>query len=125
MCPLGRSQHTANNKTFNPHVFSNMQESKYVVISQNPGFNECMQGTTFVGQSGKTFDEALKRHGLSRDMFYITNTVKCHTDKNRTPKNSEIKACTPILKMEMSYLQPNLVITLGRIAFNRFCPKEK
>lgn len=124
LCPLGRSQHTANNKTFDPHVFSNMVKSKYVVIGQNPGFNECLEDEPFVGQAGMTFNREIGKHGLEREMFYITNIVHCHTDKNRAPYKSEVAACSQLVKMELMHLKPRLVITLGKFAFQALCPDE-
>jgi DNA polymerase len=124
LCPLGRSQHTVKNYAFDPHVFSNMNKSKYVVIGQNPGLSECIHDEPFVGQSGKNFNDEVEKHGLTREMFYITNIVKCHTDKNRAPTSKEVKACRPILDLELMFLDPHLIITLGGYAFKRVCPKE-
>lgn len=124
LCPLGRTKHAANNKLFDPHVFSNMIKSRYVVMGQNPGFNECLKDEPFVGQAGGTFNTELAKHGLKREMFYITNVVHCHTDKNRAPMPSEIAACSPIVQMELMHLKPRLIITLGKFAFKSMCPKE-
>lgn len=124
LCPLGRTKHTANGKTFDPHVFSNMIKSKYVIIGQNPGFNECLQDEPFVGQAGKAFDSEIEKHGIKRDMFYITNIVHCHTDKNRAPMSNEIESCRPIIQMELMHLKPRLVITLGKFSFKALCPDQ-
>ena len=77
MCPLGKDG--ADNKGIirDPHVFSSMTPSKFVVIGQNPGWNELGAGLPFVGQAGKNFDAELALHGVSRDQLYITNVVKC------------------------------------------------
>jgi DNA polymerase len=101
-----------------------MIKSKYVVMGQNPGYNECMQDEPFVGQAGKTFNIEIDKHGLKREMFYITNIVHCHTDKNRAPLGSEILACRPLVQMELMHLKPRLIITLGKFAFKALCPGE-
>lgn len=121
-CSLGKSQKILPKTPFDPHVFSNMVESKYIVIGQNPGLNECLSGEPFIGQSGANFNREIEKYGLSRDDFYITNVVHCYTDKNRAPSASEIAACSSLVKMELTYLEPKLVITLGRFAFKVMCP---
>lgn len=77
MCHLGTNSCNFKDTVFDPHVFSNMNPSKWVIVGQNPGYNECLQGKPFVGDSGKVFDNEIAKHGISRDKFYITNTVKC------------------------------------------------
>lgn len=125
MCRLGRKDHEAKGETFDPHVFSNMQISRFGVFGQNPGFNECLQKEPFVGQAGMTFDTEIEKYGLSRSDFYISNILKCHTDKNRAPLPEELRACRPILLMELEVIKPKLVITLGKFAFEAFCPGVK
>lgn len=55
-------------------------------------------------------------------MFYITNVLHCYTEKNRSPKKSELSACKSIVDLELKYLQPKLIITLGSFAFKYFFP---
>lgn len=124
LCPIGKFKHSANGKTFDPHVFSNMIKSKYVVMGQNPGFNECIKDEPFVGQAGGTFNKEIEKHGLTREMFYITNVVHCHTDKNRAPFASELLACRPLVQMELLHLKPRIIISLGKYAFQALCPGE-
>jgi DNA polymerase len=120
MCSLGRQLCDEHNTVFDPHVFSTMNPSRLVVVGQNPGFNECLQGRPFVGDAGKFFDEAIVRHGLSRNDFYITNLVKCYTIGNNRPTKEHMVRCESILRMEITLLRPLLVITLGSVAFEAF-----
>lgn len=81
MCHLGRQMCTeprGNREiTFDPHVFSNRKPSKWMVIGQNPGVNECLDNEPFVGEAGQFFNYHLEANGLERNDFYISNTVKC------------------------------------------------
>ena len=43
---------------------------------------------------------------------YITNVVKCLPPSNR-PLQSEITRCSKYLKMEISFLNPNIILCLG------------
>jgi len=107
------------------HVFSNMLPSRIMVIGQNPGYNECIEDTPFVGDAGKTFNKALKAHGVKRNSLYITNTVKCAKTNNERPSLDEARACEPYLLMEMRIMRPKLVITLGGVAFEQLCPGSR
>ena len=122
MCHLGRQVCTDHDTTFDPHVFSNCVPSKWMVVGQNPGFKEVLQGEPFVGDAGKNFNERLVKNGLSRDKFYISNIIKCYTKGNEKPNLEEVSACEPILRMELNLLKPKLVIALGAVAFGAFCP---
>jgi len=132
MCPIGCSLVEKDNKKYDPHVFSTMTfKSKFMVVGQNPGINECMMGTPFIGDAGKNFDEEIQKNGLNRSDFYITNTVKCLTKKqdgsnNRKPSFKEVETCSAsFLANEIKIIQPTLIITLGESAFGFFCPEEK
>jgi DNA polymerase len=123
MCRLGRIEHAHNDKPLQePHVFSNMNPTKFMVVGQNPGFNECIKDEPFVGDSGEFFNMTIEEHGLSRNDFYITNIVKCHTPENRKPETDELEACQTFLRMEIKAIKPKLTVTLGTQAFEVLCP---
>lgn len=124
MCALGEHTQEVRGHKFDPHCWSSMNVSRIMVIGQGPGLNECLQGEPFVGDSGKNFNEELAQHGLARDKFYISNTVKCYAPQNRAPMESEINACRLFLQMEMAVLKPVLIVTLGQVAFDRICPNH-
>lgn len=117
MCRLGMKIPVRNgHRVTNSKVFSNMVPSKFMIIGQNPGYLETVADEPFVGASGDTFHAAIKKHGLTRDHFYITNLVKCLTE-NAKPEYDEIEACSTFLKMEIQALRPKFVITLGAAAY--------
>ncbi len=55
--------------------------------------------------------------GLMLHNAYVTAVVRCAPPKNR-PTRDEIDACLPYLAMELDILHPQVVIALGRIAFD-------
>lgn len=123
MCGLGRDMAAMHGERIDPHVFSNMQPSKFMVVGQNPGYNECKQDQPFVGDAGNNFNTEIEKYELTRNDFYITNTSKCATPDNRAPTTDEVERCGPFLAMEITLLNPKFIITLGATAFAHFCPK--
>ena len=124
LCPLGKQSCEEKDVTFDPHVFSTNNVSRWMVVGQNPGFMECQERIPFVGPAGKSFDKELAKHGIKRDVFYISNAVKCHSVSNEKPTPDQVHSCEHFLRLEIAILKPRLVITLGQTAFDLFCPEE-
>jgi len=94
-------------------------------IGEAPGFNEDTQGKPFVGRSGKLLDQMLESIGISRNDVSILNIVKCRPPNNRTPTRDEMNTCgAKWLKSQLTYLQPNLIVTLGSVALKYFFPRN-
>lgn len=125
LCPLGWKIAKKNDEERDPHVFSNMNMSRYVVVGQNPGWNELEAKEPFVGASGKTFNQALADNGHSRDEFYVTNICKCHTEGNAKPSPEYISACESYLRLEFLALKPRIVVALGAPALELLCPGSR
>lgn len=122
MCELGLNGASSDGKLYrDPHVFSTMTPSKFMVVGQNPGWNEVCQGEPFVGQAGKNFSDELKKHNLSRADFYISNAVKCYTSSNQRPELRNVERCRPFLEIEINVLRPCFIVALGAVAFNSLC----
>ncbi len=98
--------------------------SKIFLIGEAPGGDEEKKGRPFVGKAGKNLDEFMEIAGLNRNEIYITNVVKLRPYKenpstmrksNRTPTEKEIADFLPLLKKELSVINPGLVVTLGNV----------
>ncbi len=122
MCELGLKIAARGNICRDPHVFSNMRPHRFVVVGQNPGWTELEKREPFVGDAGATFDGEVQKHGMSRDDFYICNTVRCFTQSNERPNAKHIERCEPFLRMELNLIKPKLIIALGAVAFQQLCP---
>ena len=86
-------------------------------VGEGPGQQEDLQGEPFVGRSGQLLDRlVLEEMGLTRDRFYIANTVKCRPPGNRDPEPAEIAACRPWLEAQVDLIDPKVVVTLGNFA---------
>ena len=53
------------------------KNAQVIFVGEAPGRTEDINGEPFVGSSGKKLTTALENAGLTRDMVYITNIVKC------------------------------------------------
>lgn len=100
-------------------------DAKLVFIGEAPGKQEDQTGIPFVGAAGKFLDELLASVNLFRQDIYITNIVKYRPPENRDPTFEEKQAFMPYLYQELTIIQPQLVITLGRHPASCFLPTIK
>ena len=93
-------------------------QSDVIFVGEAPGRNEDKNGEPFIGVAGKKLSIALDEAGISRDVVYITNIVKCRPPNNRVPNTNERNTCQEYLKQEISIIKPKLICILGNTAFN-------
>jgi DNA polymerase len=96
-----------------------------MLIGEQPGDREDIEGHPFVGPAGRILDQALKQAEIDRGDAYITNVVKHFkwTPKGKrrihqAPKAEEIRACAPWLEAELDVVDPELMVCLGATAVN-------
>jgi uracil-DNA glycosylase family 4 len=99
--------------------------ARVVFIGEAPGRWEDEEGEPFVGDAGAYLTELLEKIGLARSEVFITNIIKCRPPDNRNPKTPEMEACAPYLERQLELIKPDLVVLLGRVALERFFPKQK
>lgn len=94
-----------------------------MLVGEQPGDQEDLQGRPFVGPAGKMLDRAITDLGISRDTLYVTNAVKHFSwvprGKRRihqTPRASDMRACRPWLEAEIEAVRPRLIVALGATA---------
>lgn len=106
--------------------------SEVAIIAEAPGSREVQLKIPLVGGSGSLLWGVLKKYGMFRTQFYITNVVKRQltfggldaSDKVALPK-VEYDHWTGLLKWELACL-PNLtyVLVLGNMALEALCGKK-
>jgi uracil-DNA glycosylase family protein len=94
-----------------------------VLVGEQPGDVEDLQGRPFVGPAGKVLNRALEEAGIDRSLVYVTNAVKhfrfVQRGKRRIhakPGREHIEACHPWLEKELAELRPSVVVALGATA---------
>jgi uracil-DNA glycosylase len=94
-----------------------------MVVGEQPGDREDIEGKPFVGPAGHLLDHALIQAGIDPGDAYLTNVVKHFKFKPRgkrrihqTPGKLEIEACKPWLEAELDRVKPDVVAILGAVA---------
>jgi uracil-DNA glycosylase family protein len=94
-----------------------------MMVGEQPGDKEDLQGRPFVGPAGAVLDKALAAAGIDRKDVYVTNIVKHFKWEPRgkrrlhkKPNSLEINACRPWLDAEINVVKPQVVVLLGATA---------
>jgi uracil-DNA glycosylase len=102
-----------------------------MLVGEQPGDQEDLQGAPFVGPAGKLLDEALAAAGIDRGRAYVTNAVKHFKWRERgkrrihdKPSWSQITACRPWLLSELQAVQPRALVLMGATAAQSLLGKE-
>jgi uracil-DNA glycosylase family 4 len=86
-------------------------------VGEAPGATEDRAGRPFVGPSGELLDRILNNAmGLQRSDVFVANVAKCRPPGNRNPEPQEVAACLPYLQRQIDWLQPKVIVCLGRVA---------
>lgn len=99
------------------------REARIMLVGEQPGDQEDLAGTPFVGPAGQVLDRLLERAGLARETVYLTNAVKHFKWEPRgkrriheKPRVTEMRACRPWLDAELSAVSPRVIVCLGATA---------
>ena len=90
-------------------------DADLLFVGEAPGEKEDAQGEPFVGRSGSILDGALRDQGLDRADVRISNCVRCRPPGNRDPKKGELENCREYLEREIDAVDPEVVVTLGKV----------
>ena len=96
------------------------KDAKLVLVGEQPGNEEDINGIPFIGPAGQVLNRALIETGLDRSQIYLTNAVKhfkfTPTDGRLihvSPSLQDIINCRPWLEAELEVIKPRLVMCLG------------
>jgi uracil-DNA glycosylase len=98
-------------------------DADVIIVGEQPGDREDLEGRPFVGPAGRLLDQALEEAGIDRSKVYLTNVVKHFKWKpqgkrriHQKPNWREIAACRPWLDAEIAVLKPRVLVCLGATA---------
>jgi DNA polymerase len=94
-----------------------------MLIGEQPGNDEDLDGHPFIGPAGRVLDGALKEAGIDRKEVFVTNAVKHFKHEMRgkrrlhkRPDPGEIEACRWWSRIERDLVKPKLIVALGATA---------
>jgi uracil-DNA glycosylase family protein len=94
-----------------------------MLIGEQPGNDEDLDGHPFVGPAGRVLDKALQEAGIDRKEVFVTNAVKHFKHEMRgkrrlhkRPDPGEIEACRRWQHIERELVRPKLMVALGATA---------
>ena len=97
--------------------------ARLMLVGEQPGDREDIEGLPFVGPAGRVLDRGLERAGIDRRQAYVTNVVKHFRYKLRgkrrihqTPERIHVVACRPWLDAELALVRPQALVCLGATA---------
>lgn len=99
--------------------------ARAVLVGEQPGDHEDLDGRPFTGPAGRLLDKALVDAGIDRDSVYLTNAVKHFRFErtrggklrlHKTPTTTQVRICHPWLQAELRAVTPGLVVALGAVA---------
>jgi uracil-DNA glycosylase family protein len=99
------------------------QSATVMLVGEQPGNSEDLEGRPFIGPAGQLLDRALDEAGIDRAKVYLTNVVKHFKWEPRgkrrihkKPNAEEITACRPWLESEIRVVKPGAIVCLGATA---------
>jgi uracil-DNA glycosylase family protein len=106
-----------------PVLGEGLIKAEVMLVGEQPGDREDLEGHPFVGPAGRVLDEGLEHAGISRRDAYITNVVKHFRYQARgkrrihqKPDRWQISACLPWLEAEIELVKPAALVCLGATA---------
>lgn len=97
--------------------------ARLMMVGEQPGDQEDLQGRPFVGPAGRVLDRAIAEAGLEREVIFITNAVKHFKFEQRgkrrlhkKPNVYEIDRCRWWFDIERAIVKPQLIVALGTTA---------
>jgi uracil-DNA glycosylase len=107
-------------------------KARVMMVGEQPGDREDIEGHPFVGPAGKLLDRSLEEAGIARDDVYLTNVVKHFRWEgtrgkrriHRKPSMAHITACRPWLEAELAVVKPEVLVCLGATAAQAIVDKR-
>lgn len=106
-------------------------DARLMIVGEQPGDREDLEGKPFVGPAGQLLDEALRRVGIDRSTIYLTNAVKhFHFEPrgkhrlHKTPTRAHVQACSPWLRAEITTVEPDVILAMGATAARAVLGRE-
>ncbi|MCP4167809.1 MAG: hypothetical protein GY759_18220 [Chloroflexi bacterium] len=117
-----------------PPIFSGTAAARLMIVGQAPGRAEVSETLRpFSGSAGARLFRWLKQAGFDqcdiREQHYISSITKCFPGANasgrgdRAPTRAEQRFCSEWLEAEVTLVDPEVILPVGKLAIERFFGK--
>ncbi|MDB5883473.1 MAG: uracil-DNA glycosylase protein-like protein [Ramlibacter sp.] len=96
---------------------------RLMLVGEQPGDKEDLEGHPFVGPAGKLLARALEAAGIPREQTFVSNAVKHFKFElrgkrriHKSPTQREAAACLHWLEDEIALVRPRALVALGSTA---------
>lgn len=110
-------------------------EHRQMLVGQAPGAHAHKVGVPWSGASGVLLRSWFAKAGFPPESFleswYFTSLTKCFPGKvtggkgDRAPSAAERRLCASWLEAEIAFVQPAVIVTLGRLAAEALIPATR
>ncbi len=99
--------------------------ARWMLVGEQPGDREDVDGSPFVGPAGSVLDDALGLAGIDRERTFVTNVVKHFKWRpspggkrrlHERPNRVEVAACMPWVESELALVRPTALVLMGATA---------
>jgi uracil-DNA glycosylase len=97
--------------------------ARLMLVGEQPGDQEDLQGHPFVGPAGRLLARALEQAGIPQEQVFVSNAVKHFKFElrgkrriHKTPTQREAAACLHWLEDEIALVKPDALVALGSTA---------
>jgi uracil-DNA glycosylase len=115
-CPIGEFATQSVTGEGNP-------KAHLMLVGEQPGDQEDLQGHPFVGPAGRMLAKALDEAGVPKEQCFVSNAVKHFKFElrgkrriHKTPTQREAAACLHWLEDEIALVRPEAIVALGSTA---------
>ena len=98
-------------------------QARLMLVGEQPGDQEDLQGHPFIGPAGKLLARALEAAGIPKEQTFVSNAVKHFKFElrgkrriHKSPTQREIAACHHWLEDEIALVKPAALVALGASA---------
>ena len=98
-------------------------KARLMLVGEQPGDQEDLQGHPFIGPAGKLLARALEAAEIPREQTFVSNAVKHFKFElrgkrriHKSPAQREIAACHHWLEDEIALVKPGALVALGSSA---------
>jgi len=97
--------------------------ARLMLVGEQPGDQEDLQGHPFVGPAGRMLAKALQEVGIPRTQVFVSNAIKHFKYElrgkrriHKSPSQREVAACLHWLEDEIALVRPRALVALGATA---------